>query len=212
MTSPPQPEPRYYFAYGSNLHMEQMKRRCPKSRYIGRAQLLDYRWQINDRGFANIVAQDGCRVDGLVYEIDAADEAKLDVNEGVAKKAYQKRHLPVLLHRAHAPLYRRPVSWIVAKGGPLAVSRSPSFGPTIGPSPPRQHWESDVLVYISFDYVQDSAPRDEYVQRLNLGIADARVLGVDDEYIRHSIRPFIPIEAPEPLSTSPPPDPGAHQS
>ena len=33
---------RYYFAYGSNLHHEQMKRRCPKCRYIKKHILADY--------------------------------------------------------------------------------------------------------------------------------------------------------------------------
>lgn len=191
---------KYYFAYGSNLHVKQMKKRCPNSRYIGRARLSNHRWQINERGYANIVEADGHRVDGLVYEIDDKDEAKLDINEGVSKNAYQKRYLPVLLHRAQGPLYRRPVSWIVDKGGPAAVCRrinNNKAGP--GPSaPPRQHWESDVLVYISLNHVQDSAPKDEYVHRLNLGIVDAKALGVDDDYIRKCIRPFIPEASPNP--------------
>ncbi|RCI08731.1 hypothetical protein L249_4682 [Ophiocordyceps polyrhachis-furcata BCC 54312] len=181
---------RYYFAYGSNLHMEQMKRRCPNSRYVGRAELPDHRWQINDRGYANIVAAQGHHVQGLVYEIDAADEARLDLCEGVATSAYQKRHLPVLLHRALGPLYRRPVSWIVAKGGPDAVCRAAAS--VAASPPPRQLPVPDVLVYVSFHHVQDSAPRHEYVRRINLGIADARILGIDDDYIQKSIRPFIP--------------------
>ena len=34
---------QYYFAYGSNLHHAQMKRRCPKCRYIKKHVLHDYR-------------------------------------------------------------------------------------------------------------------------------------------------------------------------
>ena len=33
---------QYYFAYGSNLHHEQMKRRCPKCKYIKKHILHDY--------------------------------------------------------------------------------------------------------------------------------------------------------------------------
>lgn len=193
---------RYYFAYGSNLHVKQMKRRCPNSRYIGRARLADYRWQINERGYANVVAAEGRWVDGLVYEIDERDEAKLDVNEGVAKNAYEKRYMAVLLHRAHGALYRRPVSWIVDKGGPAAVCRqimSPERG-AAGPSP---HWENGVLVYVSFNHVRDSAPKAEYVNRLKLGIADARALGIEEDYIRNCIRPLIP-EPPDVHQESPP--------
>ncbi|PHH78597.1 hypothetical protein CDD82_2956 [Ophiocordyceps australis] len=192
------PPTKLYFAYGSNLHIKQMKRRCPNSRYIGRARLCNYRWQINERGFANIVETPGRCVDGLVYEIDQKDEAKLDINEGVAKKAYEKRHLAVMLHRAHAALYRRPVSWIVAKGGPGAVNGQGKTQARLSHKSAQrqqqqyQHWLPDVLVYISPNHTQDSTPRDEYVKRLNLGIADARALGLDDNYIRTCICPFLP--------------------
>ncbi|KAL3954662.1 hypothetical protein ACCO45_010225 [Purpureocillium lilacinum] len=184
---------KYYFAYGSDLHIKQMKRRCPNSRYIGHARLANHRWQINERGYANVVAADGRWVDGLVYEIDEKDEAKLDINEGVAKSAYEKRYMPVLLHRAHGALYRRPVSWIVDKGGPAAVRRQ-AKAPERAPGP-AQHWENGVLVYISFNHVQDSAPKEEYVSRINLGLRDARALGMADDYIRNCIRPFIPEAA-----------------
>ena len=33
---------QYYFAYGSNLHHAQMKRRCPKCRYIKKHILHGY--------------------------------------------------------------------------------------------------------------------------------------------------------------------------
>ncbi len=33
---------KYYFAYGSNLHHAQMKRRCPKCRYIKKHILHGY--------------------------------------------------------------------------------------------------------------------------------------------------------------------------
>ena len=33
---------RYYFAYGSNLHHYQMKKRCPKCRYIKKYVLDNY--------------------------------------------------------------------------------------------------------------------------------------------------------------------------
>lgn len=208
---------KYYFAYGSNLHIKQMRRRCPGSRFIGRARLANHRWQINERGYANVVADDGRWVDGLVYEIGDADESRLDINEGVAKNAYEKRHMPVLLHRAHGALYRRPVSWIVDKGGPAAVCRRAraAAGPAAGPPnataaataaapaarpvapAPAQHWQQDVLVYISFSHVQDSRPKDEYVSRINLGLCDARALGIEDDYIRNCIRPFIPETAPD---------------
>ncbi|ODA83271.1 hypothetical protein RJ55_01783 [Drechmeria coniospora] len=171
-----------------------MKRRCPNSRYIGHARLSRYRWQINQRGYANVVAvdDDGRWVDGLVYEIDETDEAKLDVNEGVSKNAYEKRYLPILLHRASGTLYRRPVSWIVSKGGPAAVCRQAKCAAQELLVSPGQQRHDDALVYISFRHVEDSVPKEEYIDRINLGLADASVLGMKDDYIRNCIRPYIP--------------------
>uniref|UniRef100_A0A0D2Y0V7 gamma-glutamylcyclotransferase n=1 Tax=Fusarium oxysporum (strain Fo5176) TaxID=660025 RepID=A0A0D2Y0V7_FUSOF len=60
-----------YFAYGSNLWLQQMASRCPESYYVGRAVLLDHRWQINSRGFANVIPCSGYNVHGLVYQCRA---------------------------------------------------------------------------------------------------------------------------------------------
>ncbi|CAM1502085.1 Fc.00g040690.m01.CDS01 [Cosmosporella sp. VM-42] len=200
-TDPRPTKTKYYFAYGSNLHLKQMKKRCPNSKFIGCARLSNYRWQINERGYANVVEAEGRWVDGLVYEIDQKDEARLDINEGVSKNAYTKRHMPVLLRRAQRALYRRPTSWIVDKGGPAKVSRLAKQGGQKADDL-AQHWEQNVLVYISLNYIQDSKPKDEYVNRINLGLADARVLGLENDYISNCIRPFIPASK-KPQGTTP---------
>ena len=185
----------FYFAYGSNLHLKQMKRRCPNSKYIGMARLVNYRWHINERGYANVVAAPGHWVDGLVYEINSVDEAKLDINEGVSKNAYAKKYINVHLQRAPSPLYRRPTSWIVNRGGPSKISRQvKQDGQKTAEHP--QHWVQKVLVYISLNYVQDSPPKDEYVNRINFGLADAKALGMEESYISNCIRPFIPESGP----------------
>lgn len=195
---PPEGGPTtFYFAYGSNLHLKQMKRRCPNSKYVGKARLVNYRWQINERGYANVVEAEGHWVDGLVYEINTPDEAKLDINEGVSKNAYTKRLLKVQLHRAPSILYRRPVSWIVNRGGPSKICRQ-ATAQGQKTAEHKQHWVQDVLVYISLNYVQDSQPKDEYVNRINLGIVDARALGIDEDYISNCVRPLIPAPEVEP--------------
>ncbi|KAF7548085.1 hypothetical protein G7Z17_g7299 [Cylindrodendrum hubeiense] len=182
---------KYYFAYGSNLHLRQMKRRCPGSKFIGCARLSHYRWQINERGYANVIEAEGHWVDGLVYEINETDEAQLDINEGVSKNAYTKRYMTVLLNRAHSPLYRRPTAWIVDKGGPAKVRLLAQADGQIESEHP-QHWEQNVLVYISLNYIVDSKPKDEYIKRINFGVNDAKALGVGDDYVSNCIRPFIP--------------------
>ncbi|KAK5686634.1 hypothetical protein LTS10_002756 [Elasticomyces elasticus] len=89
-----------YLGYGSNLWMHQMKQRCPTSKYVGMARLDGFRWIINERGYANIVAiprEDRLpnhfpdKVWGLVYSLEQSDEDKLDVNEGVPS-AYTKEY------------------------------------------------------------------------------------------------------------------------
>ncbi|ESU14627.1 hypothetical protein FGSG_08686 [Fusarium graminearum PH-1] len=169
---------KYYFAYGSNLHLQQMKKRCPGSKFIGSAKLVDYRWQINERGYANVTEAQGHWVEGLVYEINSRDEARLDVNEGVSKDAYRKQYMSVLLRRADSALYRRPVPWIVNNGGPdqarIVAQQSIGQGRLMVHKP---HLEHNILVYISPRYIVDSDPKEEYIDRINMGIADARALG-----------------------------------
>ncbi len=83
----------YYFAYGSNLNHEQMKLRCPDSRYIGTAELPNYlmvfRGNFRGNGVANIEEFDGFSVSGCVWEISENDEANLDKYEGFPH-LYQK--------------------------------------------------------------------------------------------------------------------------
>ncbi|ENH61945.1 hypothetical protein FOC1_g10014898 [Fusarium oxysporum f. sp. cubense race 1] len=149
-----QPLTKYYFAYGSNLHLQQMKRRCPGSKFIGSGKLADHRWQINERGYANVIESQGHWVEGLVYEINPRDEARLDINEGVSKDAYQKKYMTVTLRRAEAALYRRPVSWIVNNGGPdharVLAQQGEGQRKAINHKP---HLEQNILVYISPRYI-----------------------------------------------------------
>ncbi|KAF5331168.1 hypothetical protein D9619_005355 [Psilocybe cf. subviscida] len=83
---------RIYFGYGSNLWLDQMKRRCPRSKYIGVGVLQDWKWIINVRGYANIIPSIGDIVYGLMYELTEQDEHDLDTYEG---SAYSKLNLDV---------------------------------------------------------------------------------------------------------------------
>lgn len=88
----------YYFAYGSNMSLKQMAERCPSSLLMGRGHIDGFRWQINERGVANIVESTGEDfVEGLVYQIGAEDRRKLDRSEGVARGYYDDDYLPVQL-------------------------------------------------------------------------------------------------------------------
>lgn len=69
-----------YFAYGSNLNLDQMARRCPDAEVVGTVRLDGY--QLAFAGVATILPDPGSHVDGVLWEISAADERRLDVYEG----------------------------------------------------------------------------------------------------------------------------------
>lgn len=82
-----------YFAYGSNMDVEQMLERCPDAKEWPVVELSDYEFFIDARGVASIREKEGKTVWGVVYEISQADEQKLDQREGVPTR-YTKVLLP----------------------------------------------------------------------------------------------------------------------
>ncbi|KAL6710906.1 hypothetical protein ACN47E_006781 [Coniothyrium glycines] len=182
-----------YFGYGSNLWLEQMHIRCPHSKYMGIARLNNYRWLINDRRYANVVAasKDGpiptahadhgasssisatrseyaAVVFGLVYSLTAADEGQLDRNEGVPV-AYTKEMLAC--------------DFWPATSASLPIDTR---------KPPEK--VIDMLVYIDRLRITPDKPRKEYIYRMNRGIEDAIKAGVPEKYVEDIMRSFIPEE------------------
>jgi hypothetical protein len=82
-----------YFAYGSNLHIEQMSHRCPGAVPIGRLRLKD--WKLVFRGVADIVREPGAICYGGVWQITDACEVALDRYEGVAGGMYRREWIPL---------------------------------------------------------------------------------------------------------------------
>lgn len=77
-----------YFAYGSNMDQEQMRKRCPGAVLLGRATLVGYRLAFTIFsparlcGCADIVSSSGDTVHGLLYRLTDADKEALDIFEG----------------------------------------------------------------------------------------------------------------------------------
>jgi len=72
----------FYFAYGSNLHHLQMKRRCPNCRFIKKIILHNYKLTFRSKyGAADIEKKMGKKVYGALYLISKIAEKKLDVYE-----------------------------------------------------------------------------------------------------------------------------------
>ena len=73
---------QYYFAYGSNLHHLQMKKRCPNCKYIKKIILNNYRMTFRSKyGAADIERKKNQKVYGALYIISQLAEKKLDVYE-----------------------------------------------------------------------------------------------------------------------------------
>ena len=72
----------YYFAYGSNLHHLQMKRRCPNCQFIKKMILHNYDLTFRSKyGAADIEKKNGKKVYGALYVISKSAERKLDIYE-----------------------------------------------------------------------------------------------------------------------------------
>ena len=79
----------HYFAYGSNLDLEQMRRRCPSARALRVAILRGYRLGFAGRsalwsggGVATLWPASDEWVKGVLYELAEAELARLDRFEG----------------------------------------------------------------------------------------------------------------------------------
>ena len=71
-----------YFAYGSNLNLFQMKRRCKDSVFLKKYDLKGYRLNFRSKyRAADIEKSKNSLVHGALFEISKSDEKKLDVYE-----------------------------------------------------------------------------------------------------------------------------------
>ena len=86
----------YYFAYGSNLHHQQMKKRCPKCCFIKKITLKNYNLTFRSKyGVADIEKNIGQSVHGGLYLISKSAEKRLDIYEEfptLYKKMYFKHY------------------------------------------------------------------------------------------------------------------------
>jgi gamma-glutamylcyclotransferase (GGCT)/AIG2-like uncharacterized protein YtfP len=84
-----------YFAYGANMDVAAMAKRCPSSRSIGLARLPRHRWIISTDGYANVVRDSRRDVHGMLWELALSDVPVLDRFEDVPK-LYRKVNQPVI--------------------------------------------------------------------------------------------------------------------
>ena len=71
-----------YFAYGSNLHHFQMKRRCKDSVFLKKINLRNFKLTFRSKyRAADIEPKKNSIVPGGLFEISKSDEKKLDIYE-----------------------------------------------------------------------------------------------------------------------------------
>ena len=89
-----------YFAYGSNLNLFQMKRRCKDSVFLKKYELKGYRLNFRSKyRAADIEKSKNSLVPGALFEISKSDEKKLDVYEDY----------PILYKKLYFTYYNRTV-------------------------------------------------------------------------------------------------------
>ena len=100
-----------YFAYGSNLHHFQMKRRCKDSIYLKKINLKNFRLTFRSKyRAADIEPKKNSIVPGGLFEISKSDEKKLDVYEDY----------PILYRKYYFTYYDKKVmTYIMVKKTPF---------------------------------------------------------------------------------------------
>ncbi|KAL2394768.1 hypothetical protein ABEF93_004823 [Exophiala dermatitidis] len=157
-----------YFGYGSNLSPRTMKQRCPDSLYIGMAELKDWKWIINETGYANIVRSPGDVVYGSLCFLSRRDEMALDESEGVPW-LYEKMELPVTRLVGDSD---QSSDWTQG-GNSLQVT---------------------AMTYVDVQRIAVGKIEREYVVWVRKAIEDGRLAGMPASYAEKYMAPFMPSE------------------
>src|SRR5690554_3877725 len=101
----------YYFAYGSNLHKEQMMYRCLDAIPVARVKLKGYRLEFNR--VADIVKEERAVTWGAIYTVSPEDIKNLDRYEGYPR-LYNK--MPVTVEGDRGNIYHSFAYVLTIKG------------------------------------------------------------------------------------------------
>ncbi len=93
---------KYYLAYGSNLNINQMRKRCPHSKPIGSIILNNYRLVFkggeDSSAYLTLERSDGSNVPLGIFEVSYSDIYCLDFYEGYPV-FYSKYYIPIKVGR-----------------------------------------------------------------------------------------------------------------
>lgn len=88
----------YYIAYGSNLSLRMMRKRCPNAGIVGKTLLngftLAFRGDIENNGYLTVEEEHYGTVPVAIFEVDGDDLRSLDICEGYPI-LYDKRTISI---------------------------------------------------------------------------------------------------------------------
>jgi Gamma-glutamyl cyclotransferase, AIG2-like len=103
-----------YFAYGSNMDVNAMARRCPRSKALGLARLERHRLAVMREGWLTAARNPSSAVHGVLWDLALSDIAALDRHESLSQGIYTKETQPVIAERGP----KRAIIYFGANSGP----------------------------------------------------------------------------------------------
>lgn len=198
----------FYFAFGSNLSPSQMALRLKadpdSSKPVAIVRLDAHAWIICQRGYANVVAlpavnsaSDENTVWGVLYNLSAEDEVRLDMFEGHdAGRNPEPQVNPDPSKQQEVPYLQG--EWDYNKHYlPMTVTkwlRNPNdFGIKVQDwSDTHQPTSVRGLVYVDEIRTQPGKINQEYIGRMNRAIRESVELGLPQPWVDAVMREFIP--------------------
>ena len=86
-----------YFAYGLNMDIAGMAKRCPGSKPLGLARLPRHRFIVTSDGYASVIRDPREAVHGVLWDCALGDIRALDKFEDIASGLYVKINQPVIV-------------------------------------------------------------------------------------------------------------------
>ena len=114
---------KLYAAYGSNLNLQQMHRRCPNATVYGTGYIPDHELQFRGRdgcSFLTIEPKPGAMVPVGIWSVDSGDEDALDRYEGYPRLYGRETvRIPVVNSRTGEENPKEVFVYIMREGYPL---------------------------------------------------------------------------------------------
>ena len=88
---------KIYFGYGRNSNQDAMlsDNRCPNAKYMGPATLENFKFIIDQKGYASIEQDPDSIVYGVLWAVSPEDFDRLDLREGLRIGSYRKENIQV---------------------------------------------------------------------------------------------------------------------